>query len=166
MSDRPGTGPMRFGDDWTGLFIRGDWALDVATGVRAAADRARAAGPARIVETMQLEALYALLMRADHAAANGDPELQTLASYEACSVTAKRARLVQDSRSILQSADYVFLHDVGRGIFSPKGLVPSVIDQRRAARLARLGFIVINDKTCAWSYDLTAPAVVALRRHL
>ena len=24
MSNRPETGPMRFGDDWTGVFIRGD----------------------------------------------------------------------------------------------------------------------------------------------
>jgi hypothetical protein len=24
MSDRPETGPMQFGDDWCGIFIRGD----------------------------------------------------------------------------------------------------------------------------------------------
>ncbi len=27
LDKRPETGPMRFGDDWTGLFLRGDCAL-------------------------------------------------------------------------------------------------------------------------------------------
>lgn len=27
MNNRPETGPMKFGDDWTGVFIRGDNAL-------------------------------------------------------------------------------------------------------------------------------------------
>ncbi|MFI5296913.1 MAG: hypothetical protein ACHREM_02350 [Polyangiales bacterium] len=30
MSDRPETGPMKFGDDWTGVFIRGDDAFHFA----------------------------------------------------------------------------------------------------------------------------------------
>jgi hypothetical protein len=35
MSDRPETGPMKFGDDWTGVFIRGDNAAGYVTALRA-----------------------------------------------------------------------------------------------------------------------------------
>ena len=35
---RPETGPMRFGDDWTGLFIRGDNALGYAVYLRVLLD--------------------------------------------------------------------------------------------------------------------------------
>lgn len=34
-AQRPETGPMKFGDDWTGLFIRGDNALYYATQLNA-----------------------------------------------------------------------------------------------------------------------------------
>jgi len=35
MTERPETAPMRFGDDWPGLFIRGDVALGWLTILRA-----------------------------------------------------------------------------------------------------------------------------------
>jgi hypothetical protein len=36
---RPQTGPMQFGDDWPGVFIRGDDALGYALAVRRAVER-------------------------------------------------------------------------------------------------------------------------------
>jgi|SaaInlV_200m_DNA_2_1039689.scaffolds.fasta_scaffold03927_2 hypothetical protein len=36
MSDRPQTGPMRFGDDWAGVFMRGDHAVELARSIRRA----------------------------------------------------------------------------------------------------------------------------------
>jgi len=36
---RPGTGPMQFGDDWPGVFIRGDDALGYALALRGAVER-------------------------------------------------------------------------------------------------------------------------------
>jgi hypothetical protein len=36
---RPGTGPMQFGDDWPGVFIRGDDALGYALALRRAVER-------------------------------------------------------------------------------------------------------------------------------
>lgn len=38
MSDRVETGPVRFGDDWAGVFLRGDYAAPVAMYLRRAAD--------------------------------------------------------------------------------------------------------------------------------
>lgn len=35
MSDRPETGPMQFGDDWPGLFIRGDNAVHLGVTLEA-----------------------------------------------------------------------------------------------------------------------------------
>lgn len=35
QEDRVETGPVRFGDDWTGLFIRGDTAFHIAHTLRA-----------------------------------------------------------------------------------------------------------------------------------
>ena len=35
---RPQTGPMQFGDDWPGVFIRGDDALGYASAVRRAVE--------------------------------------------------------------------------------------------------------------------------------
>lgn len=34
MSDRAETGPMRFGDDWAGVFVRGDSAIPIILGLR------------------------------------------------------------------------------------------------------------------------------------
>jgi hypothetical protein len=36
---RPGTGPMQFGDDWPGVFIRGDDAIGYALALRRAIER-------------------------------------------------------------------------------------------------------------------------------
>jgi hypothetical protein len=39
LKGRPETGPMQFGDDWPGVFIRGDIALFDACAVMAAVER-------------------------------------------------------------------------------------------------------------------------------
>jgi hypothetical protein len=39
LDARPETGPMLFGDDWPGVFVRGDDALGYASAVRRAVER-------------------------------------------------------------------------------------------------------------------------------
>ena len=38
LDARPETGPMQFGDDWPGVFVRGDDALGYASAVRRAVE--------------------------------------------------------------------------------------------------------------------------------
>ena len=64
-SGRPETGPMQFGDDWPGVFIRGDNALFLAQSVKLAASLVK---PEFWAQGVQLEGLAELL----HSCSVGD----------------------------------------------------------------------------------------------
>jgi hypothetical protein len=57
---RPGTGPMQFGDDWPGVFIRGDDAMGYASALRRAIERPVEAD-SRSVDVARLAKLVELL---------------------------------------------------------------------------------------------------------
>jgi hypothetical protein len=60
--DRPETGSMRFGDDWRGVFIRGDNAHHYAGWLRALLDRAAKSDDAQVtLAVMMLDGLPQLL---------------------------------------------------------------------------------------------------------
>jgi hypothetical protein len=61
MSARPETGPMKFGDDWTGVFIRGDYAGPMAFYLSLALERIKAARVLEPLDVIQLEDLCATL---------------------------------------------------------------------------------------------------------
>lgn len=75
---RPETAPMQFGDDWRGLFIRGDNAF----GFKLALERALASERLDPLTRHQLQELADLLARSDHFVE--DPELQRLKDFDAC----------------------------------------------------------------------------------
>jgi len=59
---QPGTGPMQFGDDWPGVFIRGDDAIGYASALRRAVEKlaeahnrsAEMAGLANLADLVEL----------------------------------------------------------------------------------------------------------------
>jgi hypothetical protein len=59
MSDRPETGPMQFGDDWCGIFIRGDNAFFYANALKNFLESKNAQND--IFTRIQLEGLVELL---------------------------------------------------------------------------------------------------------
>jgi hypothetical protein len=77
---RPETGPMKFGDDWTGVFIRGDDAFAVGLYLRNTLD---AAPPELGVGVMMLRGLQKKLEASDER--NGvSPDCQRLRAFEEC----------------------------------------------------------------------------------
>ena len=82
MSKRPETGAMRFGDDWTGVFIRGDEAMFFSmaieklakTGVMDVDYYAEAA----------LISLKEVLQSSRHIPGIGEPEAQVMKDFEKC----------------------------------------------------------------------------------
>ncbi len=56
MNERAETGPMRFGDDWNGVFIRGDNALMFAMALRRELSKP-ASGPMDLMNAAMLEGL-------------------------------------------------------------------------------------------------------------
>lgn len=65
MSERAETGPMQFGDDWPGVFIRGDNAGYFAMSLRLALSRAEVRAALTCAEEMALEGLMATLAGSD-----------------------------------------------------------------------------------------------------
>jgi hypothetical protein len=84
---RPETGAMRFGDDWTGIFLRGDDALARLRPViyRAARALRRARDPQEVLDLYALESLHALLGLCAHSD-DGAPPAQVLRPYDECEV--------------------------------------------------------------------------------
>ena len=72
--DRPETGAMRFGDDWTGVFLRGDDALSYALALKNILERTSrvltATEPTEIdtdvLDRMNLSGLVDLLLSCEH----------------------------------------------------------------------------------------------------
>lgn len=60
-NDRPETGSMRFGDDWRGVFIRGDRAYGYVAHLRAALATVRRTSPDGELTAMLLDGLATLL---------------------------------------------------------------------------------------------------------
>lgn len=58
---RPETGPMQFGDDWTGVFLRGDYAGPMSFYLSTALERIKAARVLDPMEVLQLEDLCSTL---------------------------------------------------------------------------------------------------------
>ena len=80
-SGRAETGPMQFGDDWRGVFIRGDNACYLAMQLSAALDPAN--GPEmRGHFALQMRELVDLLVGANEF--TGAPDVQRLRSFDAC----------------------------------------------------------------------------------
>jgi len=79
MSERPETGVMQFGDDWPGVFIRGDQAGWMA----AALGEMLAGAPPNALVTAQMWEMYQLLMDSNAQNCIID-ELQLLRPYPEC----------------------------------------------------------------------------------
>lgn len=62
---RPETGPMQFGDDWTGVFLRGDYAGPMAFMLQMLLDRAEKAGIIGAIEAAPLRGLAADIASCD-----------------------------------------------------------------------------------------------------
>lgn len=81
---RAETGPLRFGDDWTGAFIRGDNAIEYASAVRAAllccGDKVGIPGSARLA----LNDLARALEMASHTAGLLPQGVQQLRPFQSC----------------------------------------------------------------------------------
>lgn len=65
LAERPETGPLRFGDDWTGVFLRGDAALPMAMALDSLMDRAKSAEPADPFTLMTCQGLRDILVSCD-----------------------------------------------------------------------------------------------------
>jgi hypothetical protein len=87
-SDRPDTGPMRFADDWAGIFLRGDYACPMAFALDAALS-AMADGKAPSPITIaQLRGLGRVLSSCNEG--DGEPaNVQQMRSFAACVETAE-----------------------------------------------------------------------------
>jgi hypothetical protein len=67
---------MQFGDDWPGLFIRGDLALDILISLQAVFD-----GTAKVQQQAVVDELVKNLQSCD---ARTTPKVQPMKSYRAC----------------------------------------------------------------------------------
>ena len=82
MSNRPETGPMQFGEDWPGVFIRGDNAMAYALNLRQIADDVGAYRPEDIAYI--LKEVYDVLMSCiEHPL---HPDKQVMKKFEDCVV--------------------------------------------------------------------------------
>lgn len=93
---RPETGPMVFGDDWAGVFIRGDEALIgflpqlLAAIQKLTPNDLTGDRESTLEEQLMLGSLHGLaqvLASANHHVAQSDPTLQRFKAYESCLVT-------------------------------------------------------------------------------
>lgn len=82
MSSRPETGPMKFGDDWTGVFLRGDYAGPMAFYLSMALARIKAARVLNPMEVLQLEDLCATLANSNEFGARDG--LQRMKPFDVC----------------------------------------------------------------------------------
>ena len=78
---RPETGPMRFGDDWRGVFIRGDNAFGYARTLEALLHDPTSP-VARVALAMQLEGLVRLLDGSNESSAASNE--QVMRPYAEC----------------------------------------------------------------------------------
>lgn len=79
---RPESGPMQFGDDWCGVFLRGDFAGPCASYLRKVLD-----GKAGVFDRVVVEGLYDMLAGSNqHAGA----EKQSMRPFAECLVEMKR----------------------------------------------------------------------------
>jgi hypothetical protein len=85
MSDRPETGAMKFGDDWTGIFIRGDsapyYAITLKTFLENTPQDAE-----NVLGHIMLKGLAELLFSCEE---GKDPNVQTLHAWDQCRTTKK-----------------------------------------------------------------------------
>jgi hypothetical protein len=77
-SKRAETGPMLFGKDWCGVFIRGDNAAYYSLIIKQVLD----SGELNAMERMQLASLADLLQESDHR--NGLKEVQKMKDFDDC----------------------------------------------------------------------------------
>jgi hypothetical protein len=70
------TGPTRFGDDWTGVFIRGDNAGYYAMNLQNALSQARETGGVDGIPCAVLQGLVELLQASDHRGMNRAPVVE------------------------------------------------------------------------------------------
>ena len=80
MSDRPENGPMMFGDDWCGVFLRGDCAGPFGMFLNHLVKRAEEDfGP---IEAAQLQGLARLLSSCEHSEDGPPKEAQVMRPFE------------------------------------------------------------------------------------
>lgn len=65
LDQRPETGPLRFGEDWTGVFLRGDAALPMASALSALLERATSREPVDPFSLMTCQGLRDILISCD-----------------------------------------------------------------------------------------------------
>lgn len=79
---RPETGPMRFGDDWTGVFLRGDWAGPHAMYLRQVLDDVAAGKEPDGMALFYAGCIVRMLAGCDE---RGEPEdVQVMRPFEEC----------------------------------------------------------------------------------
>lgn len=109
MSDdtnrRPETGPMRFGDDWTGVFIRGDHAMYQAMQLKwlleTLSDECKKRAGALLL--MEIEGLISTLSSSTHVTAE-NPDAQVLKSFDSC-VCLKHQEHLDEADAVLKMSD-------------------------------------------------------------
>lgn len=87
---RPETGPMRFGEDWPGIFIRGDCAFGFAMSLQTLANK-QLDPNIRSIYAAQAEALAKLLLACD---VSKKSPTQTLRSWKDCAEKPKVCALI------------------------------------------------------------------------
>lgn len=88
MMPRPETGPMRFGDDWTGIFIRGDNAFSFSMALNTVLHKAAINEPLNGLDVAYLKSLKDLL---DSCNEHNHPEVR---------VSAQEAVLLQNLKDV------------------------------------------------------------------
>ncbi len=83
MSDRIESGPVKFGNDWTGVYIRGDNALYFASVIRQAIEAIELMEPRSFLTIMSLKNVEELL----YSAMEGNPETLKLEDLNKCKIS-------------------------------------------------------------------------------
>lgn len=101
---RAETGPMRFGDDWTGVFLRGDYAGPMGMTIRAIID-----GTADVaMEHIMLSSLANCLSSCAHEA----PEAQQLPDFATVSALVARCERYEQALREIERADGIATGEV------------------------------------------------------
>jgi len=66
MSARPETGAMRFTDDWSGVFLRGDDAIHYGMALKALLESTAEAGNGDVIARTNLSSLVGILLSCEH----------------------------------------------------------------------------------------------------
>lgn len=103
---RPETGTLRFGDDWTGVFVRGDEAVPMSMMLDAVCDAVMNGTQAPKLDLHEVKGFAMLLRRAEEGA---DPKVVTLRPYPECHPGQRMIDAANDEHVSLNDAVMEFL---------------------------------------------------------